>query len=142
MTVGRTVRAVRRGARDRGQVSVELIGFVPLLLLVGLAVIQLGLAAYAAQQAGTAARAAARTAALDKARTSPAQAGYAAMSDWVARRADVDASGPCQGGGEVTATVTVHLPSVIPGAHFGTARRSATMPCAHDWELLPPAGAD
>ncbi|MFC8014093.1 TadE family protein, partial [Streptomyces cinereoruber] len=52
-------------ARDRGQAAVEYLGFLPILLLVGLAGLQLGIAAYAAQQAGTAARASARAASSD-----------------------------------------------------------------------------
>ncbi len=44
-------------ARDRGQVAIEYLGFIPILLLVALAAVQLGLVAYTAQQAGTAARA-------------------------------------------------------------------------------------
>ncbi|MER7186189.1 TadE/TadG family type IV pilus assembly protein, partial [Streptomyces hyaluromycini] len=49
-----------RHPRDRGQVAIEYLGFLPILLLVGLAGIQLGAVAYAAEQAGTAARAGAR----------------------------------------------------------------------------------
>lgn len=47
----------RERARDRGQVAIEYLGFLPILVLVGMAVVQLGLIAYTAQQAGTAARA-------------------------------------------------------------------------------------
>ncbi|MYW29171.1 pilus assembly protein, partial [Streptomyces sp. SID2119] len=47
----------RGGGRDRGQVALEYLGFLPLLLLVAMGALQLGLAAYAANQAGTAARA-------------------------------------------------------------------------------------
>ena len=63
--------ALRLPARLRGPAatgarsSIEFLGFLPILLLVALAVVQLGLAAYAVQQAGTAARAAARTASMD-----------------------------------------------------------------------------
>ena len=56
---------LRGHGRDRGQASIEFLGFLPILLLVALAVVQLGLAAYAVQQAGTGARAAARTASMD-----------------------------------------------------------------------------
>jgi Flp pilus assembly protein TadG len=58
-------RAGRR-ARDRGQVALEYLGFIPVLLIVGLAGVQLGAVAYAAEQAGTAARAGARAASLDR----------------------------------------------------------------------------
>ncbi|MDW6060251.1 TadE/TadG family type IV pilus assembly protein [Streptomyces sp. FXJ1.4098] len=135
--------AVRRGAaaraagaardrrraqrRDRGSASIEFLGFLPVLILVALAAVQLGLAAYAVQQAGTAARAAARTASLDEVRTSPAAAGLAAMSGWLADGTDVGVT-PC-GDGQTRATATVDIPSVIPGVDFGSAKRSATMPC-------------
>ncbi|MYU14965.1 septum formation initiator, partial [Streptomyces sp. SID8361] len=33
------------------------------------------------------------------------------------------------GGGEARATATVEIPSVIPGFDFGSAEKSATMPC-------------
>ncbi|GCD43353.1 TadE/TadG family type IV pilus assembly protein [Streptomyces paromomycinus] len=119
-------RRARRRRDDRGQVSVEFLGFLPILLVIALAVIQLGLAAYAVQQAGTGARAAARTATLDEAdrKTTPEAAGKAAMSGWIAADAGVQAS---EGGGEAVATATVKIPSVIPGVEFGPATRSATM---------------
>lgn len=115
-----------RGA-DRGSASIEFLGFLPVLLFLALAAVQLGLAAYTVQQAGTAARAAARTASLDEVRTSPAAAGRAAMSGWLADGADVGVT-PC-GDGRARATATVEIPSVIPGVSFGSAERSATMPC-------------
>ncbi|MFC9227229.1 TadE/TadG family type IV pilus assembly protein, partial [Streptomyces hygroscopicus] len=114
--------------RDRGSASIEFLGFLPVLILVALAAVQLGIAAYAAQQAGTAARAAARTASLDDPRMSPQAAGKAAMSGWLADGASIGGGG-C-GGGEARATATVEIPSVIPGFDFGSAERSATMPCA------------
>ncbi|KUJ66084.1 hypothetical protein ACZ90_40230 [Streptomyces albus subsp. albus] len=114
--------------------SIELVGFLPLLLIIALGAIQLGLSAYAAQQAGTAARAAARTASLDEPETSPAGAGRAAISGWLADRASISVS---EGDGEARATVRVEIPSVIPGLHFGSARRSATMPRAEDGPVLP-----
>ncbi|MYX55476.1 septum formation initiator, partial [Streptomyces sp. SID8382] len=55
------VRVRLASGRDRGSASIEFLGFLPILILVALAAVQLGIAAYAAQQAGTAARAAART---------------------------------------------------------------------------------
>ncbi|MCL2553125.1 MAG: pilus assembly protein, partial [Actinomycetia bacterium] len=62
------------GRRDRGVASLEYLGMLPFLLLVALAGIQLGLAAYCAEQAGTAARTAARTAAESVPHGDPAQA--------------------------------------------------------------------
>ncbi|WP_336049891.1 TadE/TadG family type IV pilus assembly protein [Streptomyces sp. CA2R101] len=118
---------LRGHGRDRGTVSIEFLGFLPILLVIGLAVVQLGLAAFAVQQAGTGARAAARTASMDEADHPPAPeaAGRAAMSDWV--KAGITVGG--DGGGSVRATVRVTIPSIIPGVDdFGTASRSATMP--------------
>ncbi|MFG3286253.1 TadE/TadG family type IV pilus assembly protein [Streptomyces sp. NPDC048111] len=126
------MRLPERPQRDRGQVALEYIGFVALLLLVGLAAIQLGVAAYAANQAGTAARAAARAASLDEPRAGepapdPVAAGTAAVSGWLKPRI-----APAGGGGDgVSYTVTITIPSVVPGlgdGFFGTATRTATMP--------------
>lgn len=115
-----------RRTRDRGQVAVEYLGFLPLLLLVALAGIQLGIVAYAAQQAGTGARAAARAATHDDTTLGPREAGVAAMSDWIAERSTV---APQEGSGEVTVDVTVKIPSVVPfWDGFGSVTRSATMP--------------
>ncbi|TLQ44033.1 TadE/TadG family type IV pilus assembly protein [Streptomyces marianii] len=111
------------GRRDRGQTAIEYLGWIPILLLVALAAIQLGIAVYAVQQAGTAARAAARTASIDNG--SGVQAGKAAMSDWLADGTDVDVS---MAGDEVTATAYVEIPSLIPVFAFDRATRSATMP--------------
>ncbi|MGK5631495.1 TadE/TadG family type IV pilus assembly protein [Streptomyces sp. URMC 123] len=120
-------RRLRRPPRDRGQVAIEFLGFLPILLVVALATVQLGIAAYGAQQAGTAARAAARAASLDDRADAPAPtpqaAAEAATSDWL--DVAVASSG---GAGEVRATATVTIPSVIPGIPDMTATRSATMP--------------
>ncbi|MFJ8869623.1 TadE/TadG family type IV pilus assembly protein [Streptomyces sp. NPDC102473] len=113
--------------RDRGQVAIEYMGFIPLLLIVGLCAIQLGVAAYAANQAGTAARAAARTAGHDRPETTPEDAGRRAISSWLADESTFTSSG---GGDTVTYTARVKVPSVIPGMEdaFGWAERSSTMP--------------
>ncbi|MEU7040178.1 TadE/TadG family type IV pilus assembly protein [Streptomyces varsoviensis] len=132
-----TVPYRRRGGvrRDRGSAAVEFLGFLPLLLVIGLAAIQLGLAAFAAQQAGSAARAAARTATLDDAAMSPEGAGKAAVSGWLAGRTDVGAA-PCDGGGQTTGSATVEIPAVLP-FDFGSATRTATMPCPADPRSTP-----
>jgi len=122
---------LRRPDRQRGQVAIEYLGFIPLLLLVGLFAIQLGVAAYAANQAGTAARVAARTASLDRVdqEIGPEDAGYNAISDWLVNDTDI-----APGGGDadaVTYTARVRIPSVVPGlddGFWGTAERSSTMP--------------
>ncbi|WP_411082154.1 pilus assembly protein [Streptomyces sp. cmx-18-6] len=87
--------------------------------------IQLGLAAYAANQAGTAARAGARTAASFDAQGDPSSTARDAVSGWVANGGfDYQE----QGGRDVTATVRVRVPSVVPGLDGWWAERSATMP--------------
>ncbi|MGP4005552.1 TadE/TadG family type IV pilus assembly protein [Streptomyces sp. 4N124] len=108
---------------DGGQVAIEYLGFIPILLLVALAGVQVGLIAYAAQQAGTAARAGARAASLDNS----AQSGCVnAISDWLS----VSCS-EAGGGDEVTVTATVQIPSIVPGWDFDPATKTATMPVDH-----------
>ncbi|HLL35963.1 TadE/TadG family type IV pilus assembly protein [Streptomyces sp.] len=114
-----------RRARDRGQVALEYLGFIPVLIIVALAAVQLGLIAYAAQQAGTAARAGARSASLDGPYAADCQA---AVSGWLADGTSCAGGG---GGDEVEVTATVDIPSVVPGWDFGDARKSATMPRDH-----------
>lgn len=117
---------LRKRRSDRGQTAVEYIGMLPLLILIGLAVIQFGIAAYTIQQVGTAARAAARTASHDNPEITPEQAGRQAMSDWLADDATFE-----QGSGaydEVKVTATVKIPSIIPGVSFGDTERTTTMP--------------
>ena len=121
----RVHRASWRTAGQRGQASIEFLGFVPVLLALGLAGVQLGLAAYTSIQAGTAARAAARTASQESSMLGYQQAGRAAMSDWLA---DDALFSPSFGYDEVTVTSRVKIPSVIPGVDFGHAKKSATMP--------------
>lgn len=117
-------RDLGRGS-DRGQVAMEYLGFLPLLLLVAMAAIQLGLAAYAAGQAGTAARAGARTAASVDARGGGEGNARDAVSDWVEDGGfDYDRSG----GRDITVTVRVKVPSVVPGLDGWWAERSTTMP--------------
>ncbi|WP_385622297.1 TadE/TadG family type IV pilus assembly protein [Streptomyces sp. P8-A8] len=122
----RTVATTATSRRDRGQVAIEYLGFIPLLLLVGLLAIQAGLAAYAANQAGTGARAGARMASTSMGDCDEGAA-RDAMSDWTAGRADI--YGPSSSFDEVTCTVSVDVPDIIPGVHiWGPAERSSTMP--------------
>lgn len=122
----------RRSARDgeRGSSSIEFAGMLPLLLLVALGVLQLGIAGYAVQQAGTGARAAARTAGQDDVSGGYAGAGRAAMSGWTADRSSFSLQ---RSGDAVTVTTSVTIPSLIPGIDgFGTAARTVTMPRDRD----------
>ncbi|MBZ6131035.1 pilus assembly protein [Streptomyces olivaceus] len=124
-TRGRAKAWGKARRRDRGQVAIEYLGFLPVLIAVGMAVVQLGLVAYTAQQAGTAARAGARSASLQE---SAQGACAAAVSSWLADGTDCP---PSYGGEEVTVTATVGIPSIVPGWDFGDATRTATMPLDH-----------
>ncbi len=110
-------------ARDRGQAALEYLGFLPLLLIVGLAGLQLGLAAYAAQQAGTAARAGARAASAGT-DLDPVAAQEAAVSGWL----DLTPGSPVPGDGQVSVTAVVRIPEVVPFWDLGTVEKTATMP--------------
>ena len=119
------LRAARE-ERERGASSLELAGMLPLLLLVAMAAVQLGVVGYAVQQAGTGARAAARTASQEDIAGDYAATGKSAMSGWTASRSRFALGG---GGDEVRVTTTVTIPSLVPGVDsFGSASRSATMP--------------
>ncbi|MEU6555988.1 TadE/TadG family type IV pilus assembly protein [Streptomyces sp. NPDC046915] len=114
-----------RRRRDRGQVAIEYLGFIPILILVAMAGIQIGVIAYTAQQAGTAARAGARAASL---RESAPEACAQAVSSWLAGGTSCS---PSYGDKEVTVTATVHIPSIVPGWDFDDAHKTATMPLDH-----------
>lgn len=111
-----------RRRRDAGQVAIEYLGFIPILLIVGLAGFQIGAVAYAAEQAGTAARAGARAASL---RQDPQQACAGAVSGGLTVQC-----GETGGGDDsVTVTASVGIPKIIWS--FGEVRKSATMPRDH-----------
>ncbi|ATL30157.1 TadE/TadG family type IV pilus assembly protein [Streptomyces formicae] len=111
----------RRRWDDRGVSILEFAGFLPILLLVGLAAIQLGLVGYAANQAGSGARAAARAASQGDSGTA---AGTAAMDEGL--DADVNVG---QGGTTTTATVKVHVPTLLPFIDTDwSVTKEATMP--------------
>ncbi|RII20703.1 TadE-like protein [Streptomyces sp. YIM 130001] len=114
---------VARAKGDRGSAILEFTGFLPLLLLIGMAVIQLGLVGYSYSQAGSAARAGARSAAQG---ASAELSAKAAMSDWLADKTDIDTPGM---GDTVTVKATVEIPTLVPFADFGwEAEREVTMP--------------
>ncbi|MFC8827603.1 TadE family protein [Streptomyces sp. NPDC057137] len=111
-------------SRDRGQASIEFAGVLFLLLIAGLAAIQLGLAAYSVQQAGTASRAAARAASQYDAGWE--QVGQSSMSDWLANDTTFDRD---QGFDDVKVTAEVEIPSIFPALFdLGSAERDTTMP--------------
>ncbi|QIZ01915.2 TadE family protein [Streptomyces sp. S1D4-11] len=117
----RPLRWLRRRLRDdRGVSMLEFAGFLPILLVIGMAAIQLGLIGYGINQAGTGARAAARVESQGGDGDAAAQA---AVSGWL----KPDPS-HLDGPDVTTATVKVKVPGVIPlfGPYIVT--RHATMP--------------
>ncbi|MFI5827185.1 TadE/TadG family type IV pilus assembly protein [Streptomyces sp. NPDC051578] len=114
-------RTRQAGTADRGQVALEYIGFIPILLFVALCGIQLGWVGYVHQQAETAARTAARV----EARKPGAgeAAGHAAIRSGLAAEIAVSS-----GGDAVTATVSIPVTSLIPGLGLDPARATAVMP--------------
>ncbi len=111
--------------RDRGQVAIEYLGFLPVLLIVAMAAVQLGLIAYTAQQVwhrcprGRPQRL-----------PGPGRPGSVhGRRQLLAGRRHLLRHGG--GGDEVTVTARVDIPSIVPGWDFGTAGRSATMPVDH-----------
>ncbi|MFI6646208.1 TadE family protein [Streptomyces sp. NPDC050529] len=120
---GRTTAS--RSDSRRGQAAIEYVGVLTLLLVISLAVVQLGIAVYAAQQAGTAARAGARVAS-DKYQVGRARSvARDSLSDWLAGKAGISAS---PGVNQVTVTVKVPIPSLLPMFKFGSVTKKATMP--------------
>ncbi|MET9466823.1 TadE/TadG family type IV pilus assembly protein [Streptomyces sp. NPDC006544] len=111
----------RRVRSDRGQVALEYIGFIPVLLLVALCGIQLGWAAYVHQQAQTAARTAARV----QARTGEGGAAAGAAAVKAGLNPDVSVSSTADA---VTAKVTISVKSLVPGLSFEPATATVTMP--------------
>ncbi|MYW64828.1 hypothetical protein GTY65_12235 [Streptomyces sp. SID8379] len=99
----------------------EFAGFLPFLLVIGMAAIQLGLVGYGANQAGSAARAGARAGSLNPG-SGPAAA-VASASGWLKPAPD-----PCGGDATITCTVTVRVPAIIPLFDGWDIRRTVTMP--------------
>ncbi|MGW6458575.1 TadE/TadG family type IV pilus assembly protein, partial [Streptomyces sp. NPDC055078] len=69
--------------------------------------------------------AAARAGAQKDGEGTAAAAGAAAVSDWLAP--EVQEPGNCSE--EITVTVRIEVPRVLPVFDFGTATRTVTMPC-------------
>ncbi|MGW0362223.1 TadE/TadG family type IV pilus assembly protein [Streptomyces sp. NPDC002990] len=111
----------RRARSDRGQVALEYIGFVPILLFVALCGIQLGWVAYVHAQADTAARTAARVEARKGSGGEAAGAG--------AVRSGLDAEVAVSAtDGAVTAVVRIRINSIVPGLDIPDAEATAVMP--------------
>lgn len=118
----------RERRRDRGQVAIEYLGFVPVLLLVGMTGLQIGAVAYAAEQAGTAARAGARAASLQPGTAQ--QACREAVSGGLSVQCGEEPQGD-----SVEVTASVHIPKIL--WDFGDARKTATMPMDHKAQGAP-----
>ena len=110
---------------DRGASILEFTGFLPILLVIGLACIQLGLIGYGINQAGTGARAAARATSLGG---DGETAGIASVSDWLNPQVDA----PLGAGDTTTAKVTVTVPAIIPIFDSWPVTREVTMPNDQD----------
>ncbi|MFE0580791.1 MULTISPECIES: TadE/TadG family type IV pilus assembly protein [unclassified Streptomyces] len=110
-----------RNRSDRGQVALEYIGFLPILLFVALCGIQLGWVAYVHEQADTAARTAARVEARHPGRGEAA--GVAAVREGLGARVVVSRTADA-----VTAVATIRVNSIIPGLDPDEARATAVMP--------------
>ncbi|GAA2612381.1 TadE/TadG family type IV pilus assembly protein [Streptomyces spororaveus] len=111
----------RRWRSDRGQVAIEYIGFVPILLFVALCGIQLGWVAYVHEQADTAARTAARVEARHG--SGGEAAGAAAVRDGLGVTVKVSKDADT-----VTAVATIPINAIIPGLDIDDARATAVMP--------------
>jgi hypothetical protein len=112
---------MRRWREERGQASVELMGMLWWLFLVALVVWQIMLAAWAADQAGNAARTASRVA---------GRGGDGKKAGEMALTAGLRPGSKIEGGGE-SWTVTVDIPILIPGLHIDggpKAHRTAVLP--------------
>ncbi|UQX02737.1 TadE/TadG family type IV pilus assembly protein [Streptomyces sp. RerS4] len=110
-----------RTRSDRGQVALEYIGFVPILLFVALCGIQLGWVAYVHEQADTAARTAARVEARKG--TGGEAAGKAAVRGGLTAKVVVTKDDDA-----VTANVSITINSIIPGLNPEPAKATAVMP--------------
>jgi len=102
--------------RTRGQATVELVGVLPLVVLIGLLCWQAVVAGQAVWLSGAAARAAARASALDQDAEAAARH---ALPGALAAGVTVDDAG----GGDVR--VRVAIPAVVGGVHLGAVSERA-----------------
>ncbi|MCX4527781.1 MULTISPECIES: TadE/TadG family type IV pilus assembly protein [unclassified Streptomyces] len=102
-----------RVREDGGQVAIEFVGMLPLILLLVAAVWECVLIGYAFSLAGNAADEAARAGAVKGAAACEAAAGRHIGGAWGAEAA-------CGTSGELyTATVTLQVPVLVPGLNTG-----------------------
>jgi Flp pilus assembly protein TadG len=127
-------KAGRRGREDGGQAAVELALVRPLVVLVLLAIVQIGLVIRDQVLVVHAAREAARQAAVDPSPEGPKRAALAGSS-LDADRLDVVVSGRGGAGSRVKVEVSYHAPAEVPlvGPVLGdiTLEAEATMRVEH-----------
>ncbi len=99
--------------RDRGQASIELLGAIPYLALGLLAALQLTVAAATVQAASAAARAGARS--VSQGDGNPETSARRSVPDWLEDGMAVS----LQGGESPSVTVTLQVPTVLPGLPDG-----------------------
>lgn len=109
-----------RGRRTRGSASIEMLALTPMLILVAMAMLQIGLAAYAVLATGDAARAAARAASLHE---DPQAAARNALPGGLSLES---ISGGHHGDAQ-TWTATVSVPRVFP-IPIGDVSKTVSMP--------------
>ncbi|MET9604701.1 TadE/TadG family type IV pilus assembly protein [Streptomyces sp. NPDC006512] len=107
-------RSARTGS-DRGQVAVEFVGMVPLILLLVAAVWECVLIGYAFSLVGNAADEAARAGAVRDDQACVAAAGEHIGGAW-----DMEVECGPPSSGVYKATVTVQIPVLFPGLNFGS----------------------
>jgi TadE-like protein len=109
---------MRRCRPERGSASIEFVGFLPVLLVTGLLLIQGAVALYAVTAAATSARHAARAYSLGE---DPAGAAQAALPSWLTAQTQT-LPGPGHG-----VRVGVDVPDIVPAMDIRV-EREAVMP--------------
>ena len=115
-----TVPTAKVSRRSRGSASIEMLALTPMLILVAMAMLQVGLAAYAVLATGDAARAAARAASLHQ---DPQAAASASLPGGLSLKS---VSGG-QNGDAQTWTARVNVPRVFP-ISIGPVSKTVSMP--------------
>jgi hypothetical protein len=122
---------IRRRQGEDGQAAIELLGLLPILLLVGLAVLQTLMVAQAAVATEQAARAAARVAMVEDGQGGIEAAAAASLPSWL--RPSASTTWPS--GDRHRVRVEVRVPVVVPGISATLdLHRTAEMPELPEWD--------
>lgn len=113
---------MRTRCQERGAAAVEFIGVVPAIILAAVIALQLGIVGWSVVSAADAARAGARAASVN---VDPQLAAERALPGRLAEDAEMRGS---HGGGGFRYTVSVRIPSIVPGITLPRVDRSADMP--------------